>query len=86
MASTPQYAPGNNTLREDLDTTMTQDYHQKQRKEFINERTLQERLGWSRTSAWRARKSENGLPFFKVKGKIFYEWNAVVEWIENGGC
>jgi len=65
---------------------MTQENNQLSPKEFISERTLISRLSWSKSSVLRARKSENGLPFFKVKGKILYEWNAVVEWIENQGC
>lgn len=65
---------------------MTQENNQLHPKEFINEQTLISRLSWSKSSALRARKEVNGLPFFKVRGKILYEWNAVVEWIENGGC
>jgi len=51
---------------------MEQDTKQKSDKEFINDKTLQERLGWSRTTSYRARISENGLPFFKIRGRIFY--------------
>ena len=64
---------------------MEQDKNQILDKEFINETEAQSRLSKSRTSLWRMRKGDNPLPHFKVKGLLFYEWNAVLEWIEKGG-
>ena len=65
---------------------MEQVKKQKLEKEFINDIELQSRISKSRTSLWRMRKGDNPLPHFKVKGLLFYEWNAVLEWIENGGA
>lgn len=63
---------------------MNNENNQKPIPEFLSEKMLIEQLNLSRTSLWRLRNDKsNPLPFFRVRGKIFYRWSEVLNFLER---
>jgi len=58
---------------------MNYENNQKPIPEFLSEKMLMEHINFGRTTLWRLRNDKvNPLPFFKVKGKIFYRWSEII--------